>query len=66
MSKIIPKLNSKEAESILLKHGFKLVRTKGSHKIYKKNSKRMVIPFHSGKILHPKIIKELLDIIKDE
>ncbi|WP_369293509.1 hypothetical protein [Brachyspira intermedia] len=32
--------------------------------MYKKNNKRMVIPFHTSKILHPKIIKELFDIIE--
>jgi len=26
----------------------------------------MVIPFHSGKILHPKIVKELIEITQDD
>ncbi|WP_288680949.1 type II toxin-antitoxin system HicA family toxin [uncultured Brachyspira sp.] len=38
---------------------------RGSHRIYKKDNKRMVIPYHSGKILHPKIIKELFEILND-
>lgn len=40
-----------------------LIDKKGSHRIYVKNSYRMVLPHHSGKILHPKIIKELFNII---
>jgi predicted RNA binding protein YcfA (HicA-like mRNA interferase family) len=35
------------------------MRSKGSHRIYFKNSVRMVIPFHAGHILHPKIVKQL-------
>lgn len=61
----LPKLNSKEAEKLLFENGFILDRQKGSHRIYKKDNKRMVIPYHSGKILHPKIIKELFDILND-
>ena len=61
----LPKLNSKEAEKLLFENGFILDRQKGSHRIYKKDDKRMVIPYHSGKILHPKIIKELFEILSD-
>ncbi|TXJ48185.1 type II toxin-antitoxin system HicA family toxin [Brachyspira aalborgi] len=61
----LPKLNSKEAEKLLFENGFILDRQRGSHRIYKKDNKRMVIPYHSGKILHPKIIKELFEILND-
>ncbi len=61
----LPKLNSKEAEKLLFENGFILDRQRGSHRIYKKDNKRMVIPHHSGKILHPKIIKELFEILND-
>ena len=61
----LQKLNSKEAEKLLFENGFILDRQKGSHRIYKKDNKRMVIPHHSGKILHPKIIKELFEILSD-
>jgi predicted RNA binding protein YcfA (HicA-like mRNA interferase family) len=54
-----PRLTASEAEKLLLKAGFSLMRSKGSHRIYFKNGVRIVIPFHSGHILHPKIIKQL-------
>jgi predicted RNA binding protein YcfA (HicA-like mRNA interferase family) len=54
-----PRLTAAEAEKLLLKAGFSLLRTKGSHRIYFKNGTRMVIPFHAGHILHPKITKQL-------
>ena len=62
----LPKLNSKEAEKLLFENGFILDRQRGSHRIYKKENKRMVIPHHSRKILHPKIIKELFEILSED
>lgn len=60
----LPRFTSKKAEKMLLKDGFELVRTKGSHKIYMKYKKRIVVPFHQGKTLHPKIVKQILKTIK--
>ncbi|MFN2457664.1 MAG: type II toxin-antitoxin system HicA family toxin [Chitinophagaceae bacterium] len=59
-----PLLTAKEAETLLLKAGFYLKRTKGSHKIYMRESFRVVIPFHSGKTLHPKIARQVFDAIE--
>lgn len=50
----LPRLKPKEAEAMLLKAGFKLIRSKGSHRIYLKDNKRIIIPFHANKTLHPK------------
>jgi len=66
MSKKPSRLTAKKAEKILLDSGFKFLRQKGSHRIYGLASRRMVIPFHSHKTLHPKIVKELMEIIQDE
>jgi len=46
-----------EAETALLAAGFILLRSKASHRIYLKNARRVVVPFHSGAVLHPKIVK---------
>jgi len=64
MSDKQPRLTAKEAEKLLLENGFVLDRQKGSHRIYVKNNCRMVIPFHSGKILHPKIVKTIYKIVE--
>ncbi|MBU8910752.1 MAG: type II toxin-antitoxin system HicA family toxin [Desulfobacterales bacterium] len=64
MLEALPKLTAKKAEKYLLHAGFKLSRQKGSHRIYRKGSQRMVLPWHQGKILHPKIIKELFDLLE--
>ena len=60
----LPVMDAKEAEKLLLAFGFLLQRTKGSHRIYFKEKKRIVIPFHAGKSLHPKIVKEVLDAVE--
>lgn len=57
-------MTAKEAESLLLKAGFKLARQKGSHRIYKKDKIRIVVPHHSGKDLHPKLVKEIKIILE--
>jgi len=62
----LPILNAKEAEKILLAIGYELIRTKGSHHIYGKDSERFVLPFHSGKDLHPKIVKTLINLLENE
>jgi predicted RNA binding protein YcfA (HicA-like mRNA interferase family) len=56
-------MTAKEAEKLLLKSGFLIYRQKGSHRIYKKGNVRFVLPFHPGKELHPKFIKELRNIL---
>lgn len=60
----LPRLTAKEAEKLLFQNGFVADRQKGSHKIYIKNSHRMVLPHHTGQILHPKIIKQLFEVIE--
>ena len=59
----LPRLTAKEAEKLLLDAGFSQIRSKGSHRIYRKDEIRVVIPFHSGKILHPKIARQVFDAI---
>jgi len=60
-----PKLTAKSAERLLLQNGFILERQKGSHRIYIKHIYRMVVPHHTGEILHPKIIKQLFEVIDE-
>ena len=59
----LPRINAVEAEKLLYNSGFSLIRSKGSHRVYFKEGIRVVIPFHSEKILHPKIVKQVLEAI---
>jgi len=59
----LPRLTAPEAEQMLLAAGFRLIRQKGSHRIYSRGEARVVLPFHSGKTLHPKIVKQVMEIV---
>jgi predicted RNA binding protein YcfA (HicA-like mRNA interferase family) len=48
---------------MLLSAGFQQIRSKGSHRIYQKGAERFVVPFHAGKTLHPKITKDLMELV---
>lgn len=61
MTDKLPRINAADAIRALERAGFFLVRQSGSHKIYKNAAgKRITVPFHSGKQLHPKILKSIL------
>jgi predicted RNA binding protein YcfA (HicA-like mRNA interferase family) len=61
MSQKFPKVTAAETIKVIERVGFVLVRQSGSHMIYKnKVGKRVTIPFHDQKILHPKILKNIL------
>ena len=57
-------MSSVTAEEVIkvLEHaGFLLSRQSGNHKIYKnQEDKRVTVPYHSGKTLHPKLLKNIL------
>jgi predicted RNA binding protein YcfA (HicA-like mRNA interferase family) len=59
-------LTAAEAEKRLMGAGFTLLRSKGSHRIYMKEQRRIVLPFHSGKALHPKIVKQVIQAIEGQ
>lgn len=62
MTEKLPRICAFEVIKVLEAKGFYLARQSGSHKIYKnKYGKRATVPFHSGKVLHPKVIKSILN-----
>lgn len=61
MSEKLPRVTSADAIRVLERVGFSFKRQTGSHKIFKnKEGKRATVPYHSGKILHPKVLKSIL------
>lgn len=66
----MPRLTAREIIAMLRRHGFTEVRSSGSHRIFRnKIGRRTTVPFHPGKILHPKLLKSILkdaDIAADE
>ena len=61
MSEKLPRVTAADAIRVLEKAGFSFSRQSGSHKIYKnKAGRRATVPYHSGKILHPKTLSSIL------
>lgn len=57
----LPRLTAKQIVSVLEKSGFSLARQSGSHMIYKNSEgKRVTVPYHGSKVLHPKLLKCIL------
>ena len=56
-----PRLTARQIIAVLEKARFSLARQSGSHMIYKNSEgKRVTVPFHASKILHPKVLKSIL------
>jgi len=61
MSQRLPRVTADEIIRVLEKVGFALSRQSGSHKIYKSSTgKRVTVPYHKGKMLHPKVLASIL------
>lgn len=60
-----PRLTAAEAQAMLLRSGFVWLRSKGSHRIYAKGGRRVVVPFHGDATLHPKIVRQILDAVDE-
>ncbi|MBI4620595.1 MAG: type II toxin-antitoxin system HicA family toxin [Desulfobacterales bacterium] len=61
MSEKLPRVTAADVSRVLEQAGFSFSRQSGSHKIYKnKKGRRATIPYHSGKILHPKVLTSIL------
>ena len=57
----LPRLTARQIIAVLEKSGFSLARQSGSHMIYKNSAgKRVTVPFHAAKILHPKLLRSIL------
>jgi predicted RNA binding protein YcfA (HicA-like mRNA interferase family) len=66
----LPRVTAAQIIRVLEKKGFALSRQSGSHMIFKNSAgRRVTVPFHAGKILHPKILKSIItdaDIAPEE
>ena len=61
MSPRLPRVTAGKVIRVLERQGFVLSRSSGSHHIYKNpNSKRVTVPVHAKKTLHPKTSKSIL------
>jgi predicted RNA binding protein YcfA (HicA-like mRNA interferase family) len=57
----LPRVTAQDIIRAIERKGFALIRQSGSHKIYKNSQGvRITVPFHSAKILHPKLLKAIM------
>ena len=61
MTEKLPRITADEVIHVLEKVGFKLSRQSGSHRVYKNLAgKRVTVPYHKGRVLHPKVLSSIL------
>ena len=61
MSPRLPRVTAAQVIRVLDRRGFSLARQSGSHKIYiNEAGNRVTVPFHAGKLLHPKLLARIL------
>ena len=61
MTQKLPRITAAEAIRVLEQVGFFCTRQSGGHKIYKTHGgRRVTVPYHSGKTLHPKVLRSIL------
>ena len=61
MSPKLPRRTAAEVRRALERAGFKTVRQSGSHQILRNAAgRRVTLPVHTGQILHPKVLKNIL------
>ncbi len=57
----LPRLTARQIITVLEKKGFALARQSGSHRIFRDAAgRRVTVPFHASKILHPKVVRSIL------
>lgn len=59
--KKLPRVTAREVESALRRAGFKFSHSRGSHRSYIKEGKRVVVPFHGNRIIPPGTLKEHIE-----
>ena len=61
MTERLPRITAAEVVRVLERTGFHPVRQSGSHRIFKDSTgRRVTVPVHSGRILHPKLLASIL------
>jgi predicted RNA binding protein YcfA (HicA-like mRNA interferase family) len=55
------RMTAKQIIAVIEREGCAFLRQKGSHRMYRTpQGKRITVPCHAGKILHPKVVRSIL------
>ena len=61
MSPRLPRVTAAQVLRVLRQRGFAEVRASGSHRILRNDEGKLVtLPYHTGQILHPKLLQSIL------
>jgi len=61
MSPRLPRVTAAQILRVLRQRGFEEVRASGSHRILRNVAgKRVTVPYHTGQVLHPKLLQSIL------
>ena len=56
-----PRISADKLIKLIKKLGFRLARQSGSHMLFKNDAgKRITVPYHSKKTLHPKLVSQIM------
>jgi predicted RNA binding protein YcfA (HicA-like mRNA interferase family) len=62
MNPRLPRLTAREVQRVLERHGFEVVRQRGSHRILRDQlGRRVTVPCHAGTIIHPKVLAAIME-----
>jgi predicted RNA binding protein YcfA (HicA-like mRNA interferase family) len=57
----MPRVTAGQLARAVERLGFRLTRQSGSHRIYhNEEGRRVTLPYHAGKVLHPKLLASIL------
>ena len=57
----VPVLKPREVEALLKRHGFELLRQRGSHRQYRRPDGRCTtVPFHAGRDIAPALLRKII------
>jgi predicted RNA binding protein YcfA (HicA-like mRNA interferase family) len=62
MNPRLPRLTAREVQRVLERHGFEVVRQRGSHRILRDQlGHRVTLRCHAGAVVHPKILAMIVE-----
>ena len=59
-----PRLTAADAETLLVSAGFLFLERSGQHRIYGRDRTRVVVPFDGRVVLHPKLVRGIVEGIE--
>jgi predicted RNA binding protein YcfA (HicA-like mRNA interferase family) len=67
MRRLPPEMRYEEVERVLLGYGFELVRSSGSHQVFRHpDGRTQVVPKHRGQVVKNTYLRQVLKLLQEE